>query len=64
MSVFFILVLIGLIILWFLLSPLFEKIGKFVINVINKVFSTDEINNDNEEKETKWWKKQRKLEEL
>lgn len=52
MPVFFILVLIGLIILWFLLSPLFEKIGKFVINVINKVFSTDEINN-NEEKETK-----------
>lgn len=52
MSVFFILVLIGLIILWFLLSPLFEKIGKLVINVINKVFSTDEINN-NEEKETK-----------
>lgn len=57
MSVFFILVLIGLIILWFLLSPLFEKIGKFVINVINKVFSTDEINN-NEEKETKEWRKQ------
>lgn len=52
MSVFFILVLIGLIILWFLLSPLFEKIGKFVINIINKVFLTDEINN-NEEKETK-----------
>ena len=40
MSVFFILVLIGLIILWFLLSPLFEKIGKFVINIINKVFLT------------------------
>jgi hypothetical protein len=51
MPVFFILIILGLIILWFLLSPLFEKIGKFVINVINKVFST-EINN-NEEKETK-----------
>lgn len=50
MPVFFILVLIGLIILWFLLSPLFVKIGEFVINIINK--STDEINN-NEEKETK-----------
>ena len=53
MLVFFILVLIGLIILWFLLSPLFVKIGDFVINIINKVFSTDEINNNNEEKETK-----------
>ena len=53
MPVFFILVLIGLIILWFLLSPLFSKIGEFVTNVINKVFSADEINNDNEEKETK-----------
>lgn len=52
MPVFFILVILGLIILWFLLSPLFEKIGEFVTNVINKVFSTDEINN-NEEKETK-----------
>ena len=51
MPVFFILVLIGLIILWFLLSPLFVKVGEFVINIINKV-STDEINN-NEEKETK-----------
>lgn len=52
MPVFFILVLIGLIILWFLLSPLFVKIGEVVINIINKVFSTDEINN-NEEKEIK-----------
>jgi hypothetical protein len=52
MPVFFILFLIGLIILWFLLSPLFVKIGEIVINVINKVFSTDEINNK-EEKETK-----------
>ena len=52
MPVFFILVLIGLIIFWFLLSPLFERIGEFIINIINKVFSTDEINN-NEEKETK-----------
>lgn len=52
MSAFFILVIIGMIILWFLLSPLFSKIGEFVTNIINKVFSTDEINN-NEEKETK-----------
>ncbi len=53
MPVFFILFLIGLIILWFLLSPLFVKIGELVINVINKVFSTDEIINNKEEKETK-----------
>lgn len=52
MPVFFILFLIGLIILWFLLSPLFVKIGEIVINVINNVFSTDKINNK-EEKETK-----------
>ncbi len=43
MPVFFILVLIGLIILWFLLSPLFNKIGNSVTNKMNKVFSTDEI---------------------
>lgn len=61
MPVFFILVLIGLIILWFLLSPLFVKIGEFVINIINKVFSTDEINN-NEKKETKRWRR-KQLEE-
>ena len=53
MPAFFILVIIGMIILWFLLSTLFSKIGEFVTNIINRVFSTDEINNDNEEKETK-----------
>lgn len=52
MPVFFILVFIALIVLWFLLSPLFSKIGELIINKMNKVFSTDEINN-NEEKETK-----------
>ena len=52
MIVFFILVFIGSLILWFLLSPLFSKIGELIIDKMNKVFSTDEINN-NEEKETK-----------
>lgn len=54
MPVFFILVLIGLIILWFLLSPLFNKIGNSVTDKMNKVFSTDEIEKNNKsEKETK-----------
>ena len=51
MEVFFILVLIGLIILWFLLSRFFQKIGNSTINKM-KDLVTDEINNE-KEKETK-----------
>lgn len=54
MPVFSILILIALIIAWFLLSPLFDKIGNSVTNKMNEVFSTDEINKNNKsEKETK-----------
>lgn len=50
MSVLMILVIIGLLILWFLLSPFFTKIGSFVYKIIkNSVI--EEINKD--EKETK-----------
>mgnify|MGYP007087883522 CR=1 FL=1 len=59
MPVFSILIILGLIILWFLLSPLFNKIGNSVTNKMNEVFSTDEIKENNKsEKETKeLWKK-------
>ena len=40
---------ITLIILWFLLSPMFGRIGGFIINMITQI-GDDEINN-NEEKE-------------
>jgi hypothetical protein len=54
MPVFSILIILGLIILWFLLSPLFNKIGNSVTNKMNEVFSTDEIKENNKsEKETK-----------
>lgn len=52
MPVFFILVIIGMIILWFLLSPVFGKIGELIIKRLNGIFSTDEINNK-KEKESK-----------
>ena len=50
MPVLMILVIIGLLILWFLLSPFFTKIGSFVYKII-KNSVTEEINKD--EKETK-----------
>ena len=50
MPVFMILFGIGLIILWFLLSPLFEKIGDLVVRKFYKEIVIDEINNK-EEKE-------------
>ena len=49
-TVFMILFGIGLIILWFLLSPLFEKIGDLVVRKFSKEIVIDEINNK-EEKE-------------
>lgn len=51
MPVLTILVIIGLILLWFLLSPLFARIGSFVSKIVNNVM-TEKIN-DNEEKEKK-----------
>mgnify|MGYP000031413570 FL=1 len=51
MEVFFILIAVGLMIIWFLLSRFFQKIGNSTINKI-KDLVTDEINNK-EEKETK-----------
>nr|DAX13754.1 MAG TPA: ATP synthase subunit alpha [Bacteriophage sp.] len=51
MEVFFILIAVGLMIIWFLLSRFFQKIGNSIINKI-KDLVTDEINNE-EEKETK-----------
>ena len=50
MSVLMILGIIGLLILWFLLSPFFTEIGSFVYKII-KNSVTEEINKD--EKETK-----------
>lgn len=47
MITFIILLIIGLIILWFLLSPLFSKIGLFVSNILNNLM-TDEIDNKKE----------------
>lgn len=43
-----IIVAIGLISIWLLLSPFFTKIGEFIINVLDKVFRNDEIDNDKE----------------
>ena len=50
MPVLMILVIIGLLILWFMLSTFFTKIGSFVYKII-KNSVTEEINKD--EKETK-----------
>ena len=50
MPVLMILVIIGLLILWFLLSPFFTEIVSFVYKII-KNSVTEEINKD--EKETK-----------
>ena len=44
------LILIGIVIIWFLLSPFFTEIGSFVYKII-KNSVTEEINKD--EKETK-----------
>lgn len=54
MMVFFVLVLLGLILLWFLLTPIFGSIGGFIIDKITNLLESDEINiKDNKgEKET------------
>ena len=44
------LILIGIEIIWFLLSPFFDKIGSFVIRKINGI-TADENKNNKEEKE-------------
>lgn len=44
------LILIGIVIIWFLLSPFFDKIGSFVIRKINGI-TADENKNNKEEKE-------------
>ena len=49
MPVLTILIVVGLIILWFLLSPLFSRIGSFVYKLFTNA-TTEEINNK-EEKE-------------
>lgn len=36
-----IIVAIGLISIWLLLSPFFTKIGEFIINVLDKVFRSE-----------------------
>jgi len=46
MSVFSILLCIALIVLWLLMSPLFTKIGSWVMDIINSF-----TNEDEEEKE-------------
>lgn len=50
MPVLTILIVVGLIILWFLLSPLFSKIGSFVYKLFTNA-TTEKINK--KEKETK-----------
>lgn len=44
------LILIGIVIIWFLLSPFFDKIDSFVIRKINGI-TADENKNNKEEKE-------------
>lgn len=51
MVVLVILVLLGAVVLWFLLSPLFGKIGDSVSNKSQKMFSDDEDKNTGEEGE-------------
>lgn len=46
MSVFLILLCIALIVLWLLMSPLFTKIGSWIMDMVNSF-----INEDEEEKE-------------
>lgn len=50
MEALFILIAIGAILLWFLLSPLFEKIGKFTDKTIKNAV-TEKIESNEEEKE-------------
>lgn len=51
MIAFIFLIIIGVILLWFLLSPLFGKIGNFLMN-INQKMKTDEIKNKNQEEKS------------
>lgn len=46
------LILIGIVIIWFLLSPFFDKIGSFVIRKINGI-TADENKNNKEERRFK-----------
>mgnify|MGYP004495657435 CR=1 FL=1 len=50
MEALFILISIGAILLWFLLSPLFEKIGKFTDKIIKNAV-TEKIETNEDEKE-------------
>ena len=47
-----ILIIIGIFILWLLLSPCFSKIGQVAINLFTKL-TTNEINNKNKEEKEK-----------
>ena len=51
MTVFFTLLAIGLVLLWFLLSPTFYRVGEFVINKFNNMFGEYEINNKDDKGE-------------
>ena len=56
MVVLVILVLLGAVVLWFLLSPLFGKIGDSVSKKSQKMFSDDEDKNTGEEgEEHEYW---------